>query len=169
MYFLCILEVQPSAMDLAIISFILFSYLQDIPFKPKEEFEIKLNYQFKQRPQADANAVYLDETQREKERRNSTDMLPYLVLNVKMLKLSEEEVRIRLENNLDSRVVNKKVTEGMILPIDVGFTADVKDRTAAHEYKLTFLSPKKSGVSKVVIFVDEDGTFLVNGEKRGKF
>lgn len=156
-------------MKITILGLMLFLCFQDIPFKPKEEFEIKLNYQFKQRPRADINAVYMDETRRERDKRNSSDVLPYLVLNVRMLKLSEEEVRIRLENNLDSRVVNKKVTEGMILPIDIGFTADVKDRTTAHEYKLTFLSPKKSNVSKVIIFVDEDGTFLVNGEKRGKF
>lgn len=156
-------------MNFATLWLLFLPFLQDIPLKPKEEFEIKLNYQFKQRPHADVNAVYLEETQREKDRRTSSDVLPYLVLNVKMVKLSEQEVRVRVENNKDTRNSSKKITEGMILPIDVGFTADVKDRVAPHEYTLTFLSPQKSGVSKVVIFVDEDGTFLVNGEKRGKF
>jgi hypothetical protein len=149
--------------------FITLFFLQDLPFKPKDEFEVKLNYQFKQRPQSNTSAVYLDETQREKERRTSSDMLPYLILNVKMLKLSEEEVRIRVVNNMDSRVINKKISQDMVLPLDIGFTTDVKDRVSAHEYILTFLSPKRSELSKVVIFVEEDGTFLVNGEKRGKF
>jgi hypothetical protein len=147
-----------------------FFFLQDVPFKAKEEFDVKLNYQFKQRQQsASTSTVYLDETQREKERRTSTDILPYLVLNVKLLKVSQEEVRVRIENNLARRGVTKKISEGQILPLDMGFTADVKDRVAPHEYILTFLSPQKSELSKVVIFVEEDGTFLVNGEKRGKF
>jgi hypothetical protein len=149
--------------------FISLLLLQDLPYKPKDEFEIKLNYQFKQRPQSNTSAVYLDETQREKERRTSSDLLPYLILNVKMLKLSEEEVRIKVANNLNSRVINKKISQDMVLPLDVGFTTDMKDRVSPHEYTLTFLSPKKARLSKIVIFVEEDGTFLVNGEKRGKF
>jgi hypothetical protein len=149
--------------------FISVFLLQEVPYKPKEEFEVKLNYQFKQRPTASTSAVYLDETQREKERRTSSDVLPYLILNVKLLKLSEEEVRIKVINNLSSRVINKKISPDMVLPLDVGFTADMKDRVSPHEYILTFLSPKRSELSKVVIFVEEDGTFLVNGEKRGKF
>jgi hypothetical protein len=157
-------------MKLSIFCLISFFFLQDIPFKAKEEFDVKLNYQFKQRHQsASTSTVYLDETQREKDRRTSTDILPYLILNVKLLKISEEEVRVRIENNLASRGVTKKISEGQVLALDMGFTADVKDRVAPHEYVLTFLSPKKSELSKVVIFVEEDGTFLVNGEKRGKF
>jgi hypothetical protein len=154
-----------------LLSFYLISLFlfQDLPFKGKEEFDIKLNYQFKQRPASSTSAVYLDETQRERDRRTSSDQLPYLILNVKLLKLSEEEVRVRVDNNFNSRVMNKKISPEMVLPLDLGFTADMKDRVSAHEYTLTFLSPQKSGLSKVVIFVEEDGTFLVNGEKRGKF
>src|SRR4051812_47586754 len=156
-------------MKSVVIGLIALFLFQDIPFKPNEEFEIKLNYQFKQRPIRDQNAIHLSESQKEYDRRTSSDMLPYLILNVKMLKLSEEEVKLRIINNLDQRVVTKKIETGIIMPIDLGFTSDVKDRVTAHEYTLTFLSPKKNETSKIIIHVDEDGSFLVNGEKRGKF
>jgi hypothetical protein len=147
-----------------------FAFLfQELPYKPNEEFEIKLNYQFKQRPIRDQNAIHLSESQKEYDRRTSSDLLPYLILNVKMVKLSEEEVRLKIINNLDQRIISKKIETGSIVPLDLGFTADVKDRVNPHEYMLTFLSPKKQELSKIVIHVDEDGSFLVNGEKRGKF
>ncbi|MBT1696785.1 hypothetical protein KK083_07865 [Fulvivirgaceae bacterium PWU4] len=151
------------------LSFILFMFFfQDLPFKPKEEFEIKLDYKFKQRPSPERSVVNLSETRAEHDRRTSNDMLPYLVLQVKMLKLNDES-RIRVTNNLDSKPFNKKIEEGIVVPLDLGFTADVKDRVTAHEYVITFLSPQKSEVSRILINVDKDGSFFVNGEKRGRF
>jgi hypothetical protein len=142
---------------------------QDVPTKPKEDFEIKLDYQFKNRPPQDINSIHYDETRKEHERRVSTAPLPFLILNVKLLKLSEEEVKMKVTNNRTAKVAVRKVTPGTIVPIVVGFTDDAKDRISANEYVLTFLSPKKAALSKIIIHIEEDGTFLVNGEKRGKF
>jgi hypothetical protein len=149
-----------------ILSFFLF---QELPYKPSDEFEIKLNYQFKPRPTPDKNSLHFEESSVEETQRSNSDILPYLILNVKMLKLSTEEVRVRVMNNRNQSIISKKVETGQVIPIDLGFTADVKDRISPHEYILTFISPKKSETCKVTIHVDEDGTFLVNGEKRGKF
>jgi hypothetical protein len=156
-------------MKVSLIFFLAFSLIQEIPVKPKDEFEIKLDYQFKNRPTQDLNSVHLDETRKEYERRTSTTPLPFLTLNIKMLKLSENEVKLRVTNNLTAHVVNKKVEEGTVVPLLLGFTDDVKDRVTANKYILTLMSPKKSETSKIEILVEEDGTFLVNGEKRGKF
>ncbi|HEY0653263.1 MAG TPA: hypothetical protein VGD65_09040 [Chryseosolibacter sp.] len=156
-------------MKLALILLIAFSLVQEIPVKPKEEFEIKLDYQFKNRPAQDLNSVHLDETRKEHDRRVSTAPLPFLTLNIKMLKLSDEEVKLRVTNNLTPRVAVRKVEEGTIVPLQIGFTDDVKDRVTAHHYTLTLLSPKKTETSRIEILIEEDGTFLVNGEKRGKF
>jgi hypothetical protein len=157
-------------MKYALLFFTLALQVQDIPYKPKEEFDIKLDYQFKQRPVVDrTNTVTLDETRKEYEKRTSSDLLPYLVLNVKFLKVNTEEARVRVTNNIDRRSVSKKIEEGSAISLDLGFTDDIKDRVTAHEYTLTMLSPKKSDVSKIVIHIEEDGSFLVNGEKRGRF
>jgi hypothetical protein len=146
-----------------------FLLSQEIPVKPRDEFEIKLDYQFKNRPAQDLNSVHLDETRKEHERRVSTAPLPFLTLNIRMLKLSEDEVKMRVTNNLTARVSVRKVEEGTVVPLQIGFTDDVKDRITAHLYTLTLMSPKKLETSKIEILIEEDGTFLVNGEKRGKF
>jgi hypothetical protein len=147
------------------IAFVLIVFLmQDVPFKPKEEFEIKLDYQFKHRPTSN-HAWVAAETVAD----NSNSVLPYLVLNVKVLKISNEEVRLRIKNNKEAAFTNKKITEGSIIPIELGFTDDVKDRVTAHDYTLTFINPDKVGVSLIHILIDSDGSFYVNDERRGKF
>jgi hypothetical protein len=146
-----------------------FFLLQELPLKPKEEFEIKLDYQFKNRPIQELNSVHLDETRKEHDRRVSTAPLPFLTLNIKMLTLSQDEVKVRITNNLNSRVAVRKVDTGTAIPLEVGFTDDVKDRVTAHQYFLTLVTAKKVEISKIEILIEEDGTFFVNREKRGKF
>jgi hypothetical protein len=51
----------------------------------------------------------------------------------------------------------------------MGFTTDMKDRVTPYEYVLIFYDKKKNEISKIVIFIGEDGAFIVNGEKRGQF
>jgi hypothetical protein len=143
--------------------------LQDIPFKAKEDFDIKLDYTFKQRPVSDRTSVHFDESQKERDRRTSPAVLPYLILKVNLLKLPEEEVKVRIANNLNGALTNKKVQIGSTLSLDMGFTDDMKDRVSPHEYIITFVSPEKKELSRISIFIAEDGTFMVNGEKRGKF
>lgn len=144
-------------------------FVQELPLKPTDEFEIKLDYKFKQRVVDYSSTVHLSETQRERDRRMSSALLPFLTLNVKMLKLPALEKKVDITNNINGKVITRKISEGTILPIEVGFTDDAKDRISAHEYVLTFIRPDKTESNKVVIFIEEDGTFLVNGEKRGKF
>jgi hypothetical protein len=149
----------------------LFWIWQEVPFKPKEQFEIKLNYQFKQRPENEgsvSSTIHLSETKKDYDRRMKTGPLPFLTLNINMLQLPGE-TRVRITNNHNRSEVNKKVKEGMILPLELGFTDDVKDRVSPHLYILSFLSDDRKEVSRIVINVEEDGTFLVNNEKRGKF
>jgi hypothetical protein len=156
-------------MKLFLILLVAFALTQDTPLKAKEEFEIKLDYKFKNRPTQDLSQVNLDETRKEHDRRVSAMPLPFLTLNVKMLKLSQEEVKLRITNNLNNKVAVRKVEAGMIIPLQMGFTDDIKDRVSAHHYFLTLLSAKKTEISKIEILIEEDGSFLVNGEKRGKF
>jgi hypothetical protein len=148
----------------------LFSFfiLQQVPFKASEDFDLKLEYQFKQRPAPEKTSVHFDETRKEHERRTSTAMLPYLMIRVNLLKVSQEEVRVKITNNRE-RSTSKKVEEGSSLLLDLGFTDDIKDRVSPHEYNLMFVSAEKKELSRIHLLIEEDGTFLVNGEKRGKF
>ncbi len=144
---------------------------QEVPLKPVEEFQIDLDYTFKQRYIADRNTtVHLEETRGEYERRTSTTPLPYLVINIKFLKLGEKEARVRVVDNNDHRIYNnRRVDEGEVISLDLGFTDDVKDRISAYEYTVYLLTAKKHETSRITLVIDEEGNFFVNGEKRGRF
>jgi hypothetical protein len=148
--------------------FIVIFFLQEIPLKPKEQFEIKLDYQFKGRPHGDGNTVRLSEP------RNYPDgaaagVLPYLILNVRLLQLPEGKMRMRISTNRAERPYYKKITTHNPIALDLGFTVDMIDRVTAHQYILTFINAEKEPVDRILISVEEDGSFFVNGEKRGRF
>lgn len=146
-----------------------FLFAQDIPLKSADEFEVRLDYNFRPRPVADNNTVHLGDPPRGFGRRTNQGVLPYLVLYVKPLVLPEEKMRIRISSNEGGRFAMKKAILNSEIELDLGFTDDMKDRVTAHEYTLTFLSDDKEPIDKIVISVAEDGSFLVNGELRGKF
>lgn len=149
-----------------IFAFILF---QDIPLKPDEEFDVKLDYQFKPRPSSDKNTVHLGETVRDYQQRAGAGVLPYLILNITLHKLPEQKMRMRISTNAGERALTKRVQPSDVVQLDMGFTVDMVDRVSPHEYTLTFVDASKEAVDKIVISVEKDGSFFVNGEKRGKF
>lgn len=143
-------------------------FLQDtIPLKPNEEFEVRLDYQFKPRPASGAHTIYPGNQQ--VTRSASTDVLPYLVLEIKMLAVPVGKARVAISNNMDSRSAYKRVAINSMLQLDLGFTDDMIDRVKPHEYTVTFLDDEKEPVNRIVISIGEDGSFFVNGEKRGMF
>ena len=146
--------------------FLLFCALifsQDaVPFKDNESFDLKMSYQFKAKLRAPTQ-VDLTNTA------PSSTPRPYLYLNLKVNSLNTGEARIKIEDNHGKTILSKKVSVGDDFELDMGFTDDMKDRTTAHEVTVYFLSTdKKNVISRILIDVAEDGSFFVNGEKRGK-
>ncbi len=147
----------------------LFSFIYDqIPFKSKDEFEVKLQYTFKQRPAAENISFRFEAPETTQRNQNGSGMLPYLELNVKIIKTSTTELRLKVISNKDDNIISKKIQDGFRFDIDMGFTDDVKDHVTAHEYIVYLLNDKRQEQSKIVIFVKEDGTFIINDEVRGK-
>jgi hypothetical protein len=143
---------------------LIFIIQQDqTPYKPREEFEIKLDFEFRDRPAANANTIELSQTQS-----RAAGPLPYLYLNLRVLKPSPEEVRVRVIENGVRTALNRKFDMNAVLKLDMGYTDDIKDRIKAYEYTVYYLTADKKPVSKVVIYFDEDGVYFVNNEKRGK-
>jgi hypothetical protein len=146
----------------------LFVVLQEVPYKPFGEFEIKLKYEFRQRPPvANATTVTFDGSSNS-QHRDAGALLPFLTLNVNIISAGAA-TRIKFTHNKNLQPTTKKVRDGASFPMEIGFTDDVKDRVTPHEYFLTFVGDDKKEISRIVLFIDEDGTFLVNGEKRGRF
>jgi len=141
---------------------------EEIPFKPSEEFEVKLSFEFKEREGTNVNKIELDQTEKEYQRSRSSGPLPYLNMSVRAIKLAPEEVRVKVQQNGKNVALNKKIDTTTILKLDLGFTDDIKDRVSPYEYTLFFLNQDKEPLSKVIIYFEEDGTYLVNGQKRGK-
>lgn len=137
---------------------------QDTPFKKKEEFDVKLNFEFRQRPSESNTYTYRYQEKTDR----STPMLPYLTIDLKLNKLNTYETRIRIVNSKQVSVFTKKAQEGLIIKLDLGFTDDLKDRVTSHEYIALLLNTEKNPVSRIVISFEEDGSYFVNGEKRGK-
>jgi len=150
--------------------FVLASVLsQDtIPYKAMDEFELKLDFVLKDRQRSDPNTVDLEQTRKEYERSRGSGPLPYLVLDFRVLKQQPRELRVRVFENKDKVVYNKKVDIKTVLKLELGFTDDIKDHVGAYEYTILLLDDDKQPVSRIVIYFQKDGTYLVNGQVRGK-
>lgn len=147
-----------------LIVFFLLSLQDSIPYKAKDEFELKMDYQFKQRISEDRQVLDYRET-----RPKSSGPLPYLTLDLKILRMNEGEERIRIYDNKNTFNLTKKLKADTVVKLDLGYTADIKDRVTAHEYTVLLIGENsKEAISKIVIHVEEDGSFLVNGEVRGR-
>jgi hypothetical protein len=149
----------------------LFSFvfgLQEVPYKPDEEFTIKFNLSFKQRPARSSATVNYTETRAEYEKRTSSDLLPYLVLEVSIDSIKSSEMRIKVIRDHRETVLTKKVSKGLSFKLDIGFTDDAKDQVKGYLHTISFYDSDKNETSRIVIEFDKDGNYLVNGQKRGK-
>jgi len=155
-------------MKFAIALVFLFLFQDNVPFKPKDEFEIKLSFEFKERDRPSANRIDMDISQKEYQKNQASGPLPYLYLNLRVLQPRPEEVRIKIVENGRNSVMNKKFDAKTVLKLDLGFTDDIKDRVGPYEYRIFLLNHEKEPVSMITIDFQEDGTYLVNGEVRGK-
>lgn len=149
---------------IAVVLVSLFIFQDPIPFKPTDEFELKLDLQFKPRPKADVNTIELDH----RTLPTSGMKAPYLYINLRVLKPVAEEVRVKVLTGTADVLLARKFDPKLVIKLDLGFTDDIKDRASPHQFVITFISKNKDPLSRIEIFFEEDGTYLVNGEKRGK-
>jgi hypothetical protein len=142
--------------------------LQDqITQKPNREFEITTKYELRKKPGPEANQVVFDRSEDSK-RSNDSDMLPYLTLNIKIKKWAPGVAQIKITDSSGKIFLKKKPSDDGQYSLDMGFVDDMKDKVTSGKFLVAFLKEKKM-VEQITIEVEEDGTFLVNGEKRGKF
>jgi hypothetical protein len=150
-----------------ILVYIIFSLLlfQDqTRYKSNDEFELKLDLQFKKRPGPDMNKVDLEKRTLPTAGMNA----PYLYIDLRVLKPVAEESRVKVLKNGRETLMSRKFDPNLVIKLDLGFTDDIKDQVTPHHYLVTFLSKDKEPLSRIEIVFEEDGTYIVNGEKRGK-
>jgi hypothetical protein len=150
-------------MNIILVLAIAFFAQEETPFKPSEEFELSMDYDLRTRPVPENYKIDFED------RRKGIGPLPFLGLTLKVLQTRPGEERIRITDNYKDVVASKKIKPGFEFSFELGFTADMKDRVKAHEYTILFQTPdRKENISRIVIHVAEDGTFLVNNEVRGR-
>lgn len=138
---------------------------QTEPYKPDAEFEFKFDYSFKERM---LNEKPDYQAQDPDKRPTSTGPLPYLKTELKLVKLNADEVRVKVVNHKGTTVVNRKVSTNQVLKIDWGFSDDVKDQIVSHSYTIFLMNDDKQILSRITLNADTDGTFFVNGQKKGR-
>lgn len=154
---------------LHVLLFLLFTWQEAVPHKPANEYEVMIDYQFQERPPIDRTKFEYEVATDEKNKKAISGPLPYLKLQLKLLKLNSEEVKVRVTNSNGNLIFNRKATEGTIIKLDIGFIDDVKDRVTPYEFTALLYSESKKATSKIHLLIMEDGTFMVNDEKKGKF
>lgn len=143
-------------------------FVQDtVPHKAKEEFEIKFELSVRQRADDDdTKTIRYSESVNDYEKR--TGLLPYLKLNVKIITIHPNEVKLKVFKDNGNAGFSKKAERGMEFKLDLGFTDDIKDRVSGYKYVIQFYTLEKKEFSKIVIEFDTEGNYFVNGERRGR-
>lgn len=137
---------------------------EEVPYKSIDDFEVVLDYKFRERPPVDKPAYQAPGTGV----KTSTGPLPYLKTDIKIKNLHPAVRKYKIVNSAGANISTKKISSADVITIDWGFTEDVKDRLVAYEYTIQFLDDDKMPVERIQLTMEEDGTFIVNTEKRGK-
>ena len=135
---------------------------QEISFKAGNEYELKIDLSFRKR-----DAINGEIFDAGGSRIKTTDQpIAYLAVFFKLLK-SNNETRVRILNQ--KKVTSKKIKVNEVEKIEMGFVEDLKYQTEPSLLTILLLDDQKKEVSQVILTIEPDGTFLVNGVKRGKF
>ncbi len=136
------------------------AFCQQPPYKAASEYETKIDLSFKEKPQQNnLNTFHFSE-----EKKRTQGQIAYLMIHFKML-ISNGEVKLKMIQGEKSRT--EKIKVGEVKKLDLGFIDELKEEGT--QLQLILLNDKKMEVSQILISIEKDGTFLMNGEKRGKF
>jgi hypothetical protein len=143
-----------------------FWFQQDPPLKPTSQFDIITNYQLKTKPTSDNPKIVFEREVETKE--TGTDLLPYLAIQIKVKYWKPDVEQIKVVDGLNKTHLKKKVNDSGVYDLDLGYVDDMKDGVTSGTFNINFMERKKI-IETITLTVEPDGTFKVNGEKRGKF
>lgn len=149
-----------------------------IPFKPAEEFEFELKLELRPKPGLEeepdvGHIIYKMKSdnasviEANKQTYDPTT-LAYASMSIKPLKLSDDEERVRVADNLGNRLYNRKATLEDRIEFEMGFVDDLKDHISPYQFEVIFFT-KRREVSRVFVYSDKDGNLIINEEIRDKF
>lgn len=137
---------------------------EDIPFLPADQFKSKIDLIFKKRESSDPSTYTFSDGSQPKKTIDTP--IAFLAINFTLLR-ADGEVKVNVINGRSERANRVKV--GTPVKIAVGFIEDVKNNGEDVEINLIFSNDLKKPIRKVTFKIGQDGSYFVNGEKRGKF
>lgn len=140
------------------VSLFVFGF-QETPFKPNEEFELTLDFQFRPRPKTGAV---------EMKPNTGITPLPYLGMQLNVLLVRDDEYRIRIVDGRGNVLGSKVLSKGASMKFDIGYLDDVKDGVTADKYFINFHGKDKKVNRCISIRFGPDGSYFVNEEQRGR-
>ena len=152
---------------------LLIFFQGDVPFKANDEFELKLDFQIKARPylpsDSDPKIDFSPTNNGLPDSHRKAGSFPHITFKFKFLKLSSEEVKVKISDSAGTIVYNKKAKVGTIINLEMGFIKDIKEGIVPNEYDIVLISDNKKPTSHIQISVQKDGTYVVNNMINGKF
>jgi len=135
-----------------------------LPYRPEDNYEVRLEYDFKTRPFPERDKIDYYHGNGFPE----ASVLPYLVVRIHIKGLLPEDHKVRITNNQGNISSSLKTSTEKPIVIDMGFTEDMKEKITPNKYLLTFLGKKRKRLNKITLEVQSDGTFLINDIENGK-
>jgi hypothetical protein len=144
----------------SLIFFSMVAYSQEAVYKLSSEYEIKIDISFRGSDFSSSSTLDFS-----KSKSQNSGSASYLSIYFK-LTVSNDETRLKIEQN--GKIRSRKVKVNVQEKIEMGFTDALKTEDKP-QLVLHLLNEQKAEVSKIIVTIDPDGTFLINGERRGKF
>ena len=154
-------------MKLFLILLLLAGFQTEVPYKSSDEFQLKIDLSFKNKDSKYGQSSYNQNGERLD--KVSSSPLPFLIVTINQFKIQSDEVKVSAINSLGKPLLKKKVAPDLSLHFEMGFVDDLKDRTAANEITVYFLSEEKKELRKIVFSVSRTGVFEVNGKWHAQF
>ncbi len=136
----------------------------DIPLRAEEDYELKIDYNFKKKPVPsiqETNYALIQE-------RNNISLLPHLTVFVSLKNKTDEEFRIRVVDN-KGKINHSGKIKDVPLELVLGYMVDIKEKVTANRWEVIILTKKKAPINKIVLEITKDGLFYVNEIESGKF
>ncbi|MGC4022834.1 MAG: hypothetical protein QM734_13240 [Cyclobacteriaceae bacterium] len=138
----------------------------EAPFKPDDQFQVNVELKFKAKSNEYNRDLYAPGgVPIEKPKTEQGSFLEVNIVNIKTL---PEEVKVQIVDS-QKKTLQRKKTSSEDIHLELGFVDDLKSKTATSEVTIYFQSSKKENLSKIVLTINPDGEFLVNGKWHGKF
>ncbi|HEY5823758.1 MAG TPA: hypothetical protein VIT44_05310 [Cyclobacteriaceae bacterium] len=134
----------------------------EVPYKPQEEFDLKLHYDF--RPKDEVVKGPTDFTMMGMNDQKNAP-LSFITLTVKWIKLPNNETKLKVIDNKGT-VTGKKIKEGAMYTLPIGFAEDVKSGAKANEYNLVLMDSDKKEINRIHLVLKNNGGIIVNGEEK---